>query len=91
MHNQPNMVELTIENETDTLGCLLQQYFLEQDADVYFSAYHRTHPLQKQITFVFETFPDVVPETTVVQVIDSLLNTLNDINTSFHHAVSSSS
>ena len=85
------MVELTLYNETDTLGNLLQHYFLENENDIYFSAYHRTHPLENQITFVFVPFPEVEPEEVVERVTDSLIELLTDIKTQFQNVVPSSS
>jgi len=48
------MPEYSIENETDTIGHLLQEYLLRQD-DIYFCAYKRIHPLKRGILIQVES------------------------------------
>lgn len=51
------MPEYLIFNETDTLGHLLQEYALQQE-DIYFCAYHRIHPLKREIKVCVESLHD---------------------------------
>lgn len=51
------MPEYYIEDETDTLGHLLQEYLLRQD-DIYFCAYKRIHPLKRGVLLNIESLTE---------------------------------
>lgn len=85
------MVELVIPNETDTVGNILQHFFLAHDTDVYFSAYHRIHPLKQEIKFVFETFPDTDTTQLIDSVFHDITELLTSISTQFEHHVATPS